>query len=187
MKSSVQPRVNPVVQVELPRSVSLITPAIKDSFNQSANSQYSDDSFRSSTKSTDGTMMLKLNLPSIPDTRIMFDASRLTGVEYSRCEESWSLQCICEWISLFKTSDNDMLIDEISKALVGLFTHTLPNLNWVKAEEMASNTLQTISNAGFIIVDEKSKLATLDLGKEVTGVLPLTNSPRLLYLCWSLG
>lgn len=132
----------------------------------------SGNSLRSSSYSTaDDSLMLRLDLPAIPDSKVQFDASKLSSKDFEQCKTPWLISSLSSWIQQYATQ-RDMTFEELSEALIGLFRHTVPTLGWVAAERVTVPLLESLTRQKFISVDKSTGLVIVDGTVSPTGVLP---------------
>lgn len=134
------------------------------------------NSLRSSSFSTaDDSLMLRLDLPMIPDSKVQFDASKLSSKDFEQCKSPWLISSLTEWISKFAVK-RDMTFEELSEALIGLFRHTVPTLGWVAAERVTVPLLESLTNQGFLSVNNETGMVIVDGSVSPSGVLPTITS-----------
>lgn len=130
------------------------------------------NSLRSSSYSTaDDSLMLRLDLPAIPDSKVQFDASKLSSKDFEKCETPWLISSLSNWILQYATL-RDMTFEELSEALIGLFRHTVPTLGWVAAERVTVPLLESLTSQKFLSVDKDSGLVVIESSISPSGVLP---------------
>lgn len=130
------------------------------------------NSLRSSSYSTaDDSLMLRLDLPAIPDSKAQFDASKLSSKDFEQCKTPWLISSLSSWIQFYATQ-RDMTFEELSEALIGLFRHTVPTLGWVAAERVTVPLLETLSSQRFLSVNKETGLVVVDDTISPSGVLP---------------
>lgn len=163
----------------IPRSISSVLPTSKFDIKRrpvtmdTPPSETATNSLQSSTRSAvDNSLMIKLGLPEIPDSIKTFDSKRLSSRDYERCREIWSLSQIALWLQGLQTGQLEITQQELTKSLVGLFTHYIPTLNWVHAERIAEDALKSMTVAGFVSFNEAS-FVQFDSRNCAVGVFPL--------------
>lgn len=125
----------------------------------------------SSYSTTDDSLMLRLDLPTIPDSRSQLDPSKLSSKDFERCEEPSLISSICLWIE-YLNSRSEMTYETLSESLIGLFRHTVPTLGWVAAERITVPLLETLINSKFLSIDEEFGILVVDYRYSTTGVIP---------------
>lgn len=130
-------------------------------------------SLRSSSYSTaDDSLMLRLDLPAIPDSKVQFDASKLSSRDFEQCQSPWLISSLSTWIRFYATQ-RDITFEELSEALIGLFRHTIPTLGWVAAERVTVPLLESLTSQMFLSIDNETGLILVDGSVFPTGVLPM--------------
>lgn len=115
--------------------------------------------------------MLRLDLPSIPDSKAQFDASKLSSKDFKQCKAPWSISALSKWIAHYATQRN-MTFEELSEALIGLFRHTISTLGWVAAERVTVPLLESLISQKFLSVDKETGYVVVDSAISPSGVLP---------------
>lgn len=158
------------------RSYSTFSKSYNGSSTHSNDSSVRTFSVNSSGNSTtmgddeEGSLMVRLDLPSIPDSRSQLDPSKLASRDFERCEEPWMISAICKWICHLN-SRAEMSYDTLSEALIGLFRHTIPTLGWVAAERVTVPLLESLINCGFLTINNEAGIVIVHERKSTTGVL----------------
>lgn len=125
--------------------------------------------------SVSNSLMVQLGLPSLP--KPVRTWAQLSSKDYDNCSEPWALSSIARWLVPLFEPDALIPFKDITQCLVGLFTHCIPTLNWVRTEQISQSVVNSFISCGFFLVDsasaDKARFGSLDA---VNGVLPtLTN------------
>lgn len=136
---------------------------------------YSKSSLRSatslSTATDDNSLMLKLDLPSIPDSRAQLDPEKLSSRDFAVCETPWAISSLCMWVEHLN-SKAEMTYETLSEALINLFRHTIPTLGWVAAERVTVPLLESLTACKFLSISQGTSVVILNPYYAISGVLP---------------
>lgn len=120
-------------------------------------------------------LMLKLNLPEIPDSKKRFSAARLSARDYARIKALWSASSLATWLCSVVDADSDADATEIMRVLVGAITHHIPTMSWVRAEQIGGHIVASFEQSGFLVRPHDDNAAVVELNRRVTpsSVFPL--------------
>ncbi|VVT45824.1 uncharacterized protein SAPINGB_P000909 [Magnusiomyces paraingens] len=151
----------------------ILPPPTRSYSTISKSTPISKSSMRSSLISgaTDYSLMLKLDLPSIPDSRTRLDPDKLSSRDFDLCETPWAISSICLWIEYLNTIA-EMSFETLSEALINLFCHIVPTLGWVAAERITVPLLESLTKCSFLTINEDTGVLMVNPYHAISGVLP---------------
>lgn len=132
-------------------------------------------SYRSSVSHS---LMVQLGLPSLP--KPVRTWTQLSSKDYNNCREPWALSSIAAWLILLFEKEALIPFKDITQCLVGLFSHVIPTLNWVRVEQIAQSVINSFRSSGFFLIVTSDNCGgnsvekiTFGDSSQVNGVLPI--------------
>lgn len=96
----------------------------------------------------------------------------MSSQDFEQCKSPWLISSLADWIKAC-SSEGSFNFSDLSNALIGLFTHTIPTLGFVAAERITLPLLDSLTKQGFLSVDKVSGLVIINSEVEPSGVLPM--------------
>lgn len=122
-----------------------------------------------------GAISVPLDLPQLPPMgaiRPKFDPEQLTVAELDLCHEPWALSGIALWIQeLVTKTDAEFDMTGVSAAVAKLIVYRCPALNWVLADAMARQAMQSLQTQRFCSTEADDLFVIHHDIKPPTGVL----------------
>lgn len=121
-----------------------------------------------------GAISVPLDLPQLPPMgaiRPPFDVEQLTVAELEKCTAPWALSGVAQWIDyLVSAIDAEFSLTSVTAALAKLVVFRCPAINWVVADALARQAMESLRQQGFCTAGPDDALQ-LDHSLRPTGVL----------------